>query len=102
MLFENDISKTFWREVVNTTMCNMNRVYITKGMNETPYEIWFGHSPLVKYFRIFGSKCYIKRDHGIRKIDPRSNEVMFLGYSLKRKAYRCFNYKTKTIVECKN
>ena len=25
---------------------------------------------------------------------------MFLGYSLKCKAYRCFNYRTKTIVEC--
>ena len=27
---------------------------------------------------------------------------MFLGYSLKSKAYRCFNYRTKTIVECTN
>ena len=27
---------------------------------------------------------------------------MFHGYSLKSKAYRCFNYKTKTIVECTN
>ena len=27
---------------------------------------------------------------------------MFLGYSLKSKAYICFNYRTKTIVECEN
>lgn len=27
---------------------------------------------------------------------------MFLGYSFKSKAYRCFNYRTKTIVECAN
>ena len=27
---------------------------------------------------------------------------MFLGYSLKRKSYRCFNQRTKTIVECAN
>ena len=27
---------------------------------------------------------------------------MFLGYSLKIKAYICFNYRTKTIVECAN
>ena len=27
---------------------------------------------------------------------------MFLGYSLKSKAYKCFNYRTKTIVECTN
>ena len=28
-------------------------------------------------------------------------EVCFL-VSMKRKAYRCFNYRTKTIVECAN
>ena len=27
---------------------------------------------------------------------------MFLGYSLKTKEFRCFNYRTKTIFECSN
>ena len=27
---------------------------------------------------------------------------MFLFYSLKSKGYKCFNYRTKTIVECTN
>ena len=69
-------------------------------MGKKPYELWFGHSPIVKYFRIFGSKCYIKRDDDIFKFDPRSDEDMFLGYSLKSKSYRCFNYRKKTVVEC--
>lgn len=64
--------------------------------------MWLGHTPSVKYFRIFGRKCYIKRDDDVGKFDPRSDEGMFLGYSLKRKAYRCFNHRTKTIVECAN
>ena len=70
-------------------------------MDKIPYELWFGHSPSVKYFRIFGRKCYIKRDD-IGKYDPRSDEGMFLGYSSKSKAYRCFNYRTITIIECAN
>ena len=69
-------------------------------MDKTPYELWFGYSPLVKYFRIFGSKCYIKRNDDISKFDTRSDEGMFLGYSLMSKAFRCFNYRTITIVEC--
>ena len=56
----------------------------------------------MKYFRIFGRKCYLKRDDDIGKFDARSDEGMFLGYSLKRKAHRCFNYNTNTIVECTN
>ena len=72
-------------------------------MDKTPYELWFGHSrPSVKYFRMFGSECYIRRDDNIGKFDPRSDEGIFLGYSLKSKAYKCFNYRTKTIVECTN
>ena len=57
---------------------------------------------LSKYFRIFGRKCYRKRDDDVGKFDPRSNECIFLGYSLKRKAYRCFIHRTKTIVKCRN
>ena len=80
----------------------MNIVQIRKYMNKTPYELWFGHSPSVKYFIIFGSKCYIKRDDDIGKFDTRSDQGMLLGYSLKTKAYKCFNHRTKTIVECRN
>ena len=88
MLFENDVSKKFWREAINTARYTLIRVQIRKGMRKTPYELSFGHSPSVNYFRIFGSKCYIKRDGDIGKFDPRSDEGMFLGYSLKSKAYR--------------
>jgi hypothetical protein len=28
-------------------------------INKTPYEIWRGKKPTVKYFRTFGSRCYI-------------------------------------------
>ena len=50
MLFENDVPKTFWREAINTSVYPLNKVQIRKGMDKTPYELWFGYSPLVKYF----------------------------------------------------
>ena len=80
MLAQNDVSKTFWREAMNTTIYTMNRVQVKKDTNKTPYELWFGHSSIVNYFRIFGSKCYIKRDDDIGKFDCRSDEGMFIGY----------------------
>jgi hypothetical protein len=57
--------------------------------NKTPYELWFGISPSVKYFKVFGSKCYIKRlDDNLRKFDARSDEGILLGYAYTKKSYR--------------
>ena len=100
MVFENDVSKIFLREVFNIVVYTLNRVQIRKGKNRTPYELWFGYSPSIKYFKIFGRKYYAKRDDNIGKFEPRSDEGMLLSYSLKNKAYKCFDYRTKTIVEC--
>jgi hypothetical protein len=30
--------------------------------DRTPYELWKGIPISIKHFRIFGRKCYIKRD----------------------------------------
>lgn len=102
MMFENNLAKIFQREVVNTIVYTMNRVKIRQGTGKTPYELQFGHASLVKYFKIFRSKCYLKRDDDIGKFDSRGVEGMFLDFSLKRKAYRCFSQRTKTIVEITN
>jgi hypothetical protein len=62
-----------------------------------------GGQASVKYFRIFGSKCYIKNDEdNLGKFDPRSDEGIFLGYSSNKKAYRCYNLILLKIVESAN
>ena len=53
MLAKNNVSKKFWRQVVNTSIYIMNRVQVKKDTKKTPYELWFDHSPTIKYFRIF-------------------------------------------------
>ena len=54
----------------------------------------------VKYFKVFGSKCYIKRNEDdLGKFDSRTSEGIFLGYSSSKKAYRCFNKRLHKIVE---
>ena len=69
----------------------------------SPYELWKGRPVNVKYFKIFGSKCYIKReDKKLGKLDSRVDEGIFVGYSHKRKAYKCYNMRQKQIVETIN
>ena len=49
----------------------------------TPYEIWKGKKLNLKYINEFGSTCFILNDKEQRsKFDAKSDEGIFLGYSL--------------------
>ena len=70
---------------------------------KTPYELWKGRKSNIKYFRIFGSTCFILEDReNAGKFDPRSNEGIFLRYSSTRKAYWVYNKRTMKVMETMN
>ena len=59
--------------------------------------------PNVKYFRIFGSICFILKDReNVGKFDSQSDEGIFLGYSSTSKAYRVYNKRDKKVMETMN
>ena len=54
----------------------------------------------MKYFKIFGSKCFIKLNDGSPgKFDSWVDEGISLRYSTRIKAYNCYNFRLKKIVE---
>jgi hypothetical protein len=56
-----------------------------------------------KHFRVFGSKCYIKREDGrMGKFDSRVDKGVLVGYSSTRKAYKCYNLRLNKVVESIN
>ena len=70
---------------------------------KTPYELWKGRKPNEKYFRIFGSTCFILMDReNVGKFNSRSDEGIFLGYSSTSKAYWVYNKKTMKVMETVN
>ena len=100
MLNESKVGDRFWREAIHTSVYIQNRCMLRPNEDKTPYEMWFGRKATVKYFKIFGSKCYIKRiDQNLGKFDDRADEGIFLGYSSKSKAYRCFNKRSRKMIE---
>lgn len=92
----------YWREAINIVIYTFNRVHIKCDTNKTPFELWFLHTPTVRYFRIYGSKWYTRRDDALGKFDPRSDEGIFLGYSTKSKAYQCYKKILNRIMESIN
>jgi hypothetical protein len=103
MIHSKDLAQHFWGEAVNTACHIINRVYLRPETNKTPYEFWRGKKPTVKYFRTFGSKCYILHDReNLGKFDTKSDEGIFLGYATNSRAYRVFNKRTETVMESIN
>jgi transposase InsO family protein len=72
MLMDSKLTDIFWTQAVHTTVHIQNRVILINNTDKTLYELWKARPANVKHFRVFGSKCYIKREDGImRKFDSR-------------------------------
>ncbi|GJY39967.1 ribonuclease H-like domain-containing protein [Tanacetum coccineum] len=92
------IPTTFWAEVVSTGCYIFNRVRVTKPQNKTPYELLFGHKPIISYIRPFGCHVTILDTLSVLgKFDGKSDEGFLVGYSLNSKAYRVYNLVTKRV-----
>ena len=103
MLHSKDVARNLWGEIVNTACHTVNKVYFRPGTKKTPYELWKGRKPNVKYFRIFGSTFFILKDReNVGKFDSQRDEGIFLGYSSTSKAYRVYNKRTMKVMETVN
>jgi hypothetical protein len=103
MLMDSKLTDIFWTQVVHTTVHIQNRVMLRNNTDKTPYELWKGRPTNVKHFRVFGSKCYIKREDGkMGKFDSRVDKGVLVGYSSTRKSYKCYNLRLNKVVESIN
>ena len=99
MLSDSNLPKYFWADAVSTTCFVSNRVNIRPILKKTPYELFKGRKPNIAFFHIFGCKCFVLNNDkdNLGKFDEKSDEGIFLGYSLTSKAYRIYNKRNLTI-----
>ncbi|GJX09000.1 ribonuclease H-like domain-containing protein [Tanacetum coccineum] len=98
MLADSLLPTTFWAEAVSTACYIFNRVRVTKPQNKTPYELLFGHKPIISYIRPFGCHVTILDTLSVLgKFDGKSDEGFLVGYSLNSKAYMVYNLVTKRV-----
>ena len=78
MLHNKNVARNLWGEAVNTTCHMVNKVYFKPDTKKTPHELWKGRKPNVKYFRIFGSTCFILKDReNVGKFDSQVMKEYF-------------------------
>ena len=75
MLDESGTPATFWGEAAFVAVTILNKTNVRVNDTQTSHELRYGKAPTVKYFKVFGSKCYIKStDEKLGKFEPRADE----------------------------
>ncbi|GJX12398.1 putative ribonuclease H-like domain-containing protein [Tanacetum coccineum] len=100
MLADFKLPITFWAEAVNTACYVQNRVLVVKPYNKTPYKLVRGGTPALSFMRPFGCHVTILNtlDH-LGKFDGKSDDGLFVGYSLNSKDFRVYNIRTRKVEE---
>jgi hypothetical protein len=100
MLMDSKLIDIFLTRAVHTGVHIQNKAMLKNNTEKNPYELLKGRPENVKHFRVFGSKCYIKREDGrMGKFDSCVDKGRFVLYSSTRKEYKCYNLILNKVVE---
>nr|GFA43739.1 retrovirus-related Pol polyprotein from transposon TNT 1-94 [Tanacetum cinerariifolium] len=92
-----------WAEAIATACFTQNHSIIHKCFNKTPYELMNKRTPNIKFFRVFGCRCYLLNDYeDVRKLKAKGDIRVFVGYSKESAAFRIYSKRTRKIHESVN
>nr|GEX53469.1 hypothetical protein [Tanacetum cinerariifolium] len=92
-----------WAEVIATACFTQNCSIIHKRFDKTPYELMNKKKPNIKFFHVFGWKCYLLNDYDdVGKLKAKEDIRVFVGYSKESASFRIYNKRTHKIHESEN
>jgi len=100
MIHTAGIDKKFWAEAVQTAVYVRNRV-TSRSLPKlkTPFHLWHNAVPDLSHLRIFGSPCFYTIPKNKRKkLNPRSREAIFMGYSMQSKGYKIWDPESRKML----
>nr|GEU73378.1 retrovirus-related Pol polyprotein from transposon TNT 1-94 [Tanacetum cinerariifolium] len=87
-----------WAEAIVTAYFTQNRSIIHKRFGKTPYELMNKRKPNIKFFHVFGCRCYLLNDHDdVGKLKAKGDIGVFVGYSKDYAAFRVYNKRARKI-----
>nr|GFB94867.1 hypothetical protein [Tanacetum cinerariifolium] len=90
-------------EAIAIACFTQNRSIIYKHFDKTSYELINKRKPNIKFFRVFGCKCYLLNDfEDVGKLKAKRDIGVFVGYSKEFAAFRIYNKRTRKIPESVN
>nr|GEV11839.1 hypothetical protein [Tanacetum cinerariifolium] len=103
MLTFANLSSFLWAEAIVTACFTQNCSIIHKRFDKSPYELMNKRKPNIKFFRMFGCRCYLFNDYeDVGKLKAKGDIGMFVGYLKESVAFRIYNKQTRKIHESVN
>nr|GEW04232.1 hypothetical protein [Tanacetum cinerariifolium] len=103
MLTFANLPSFLWAEAIATACFTQNRLIIHKHFDKTPYELINKRKPNIKFFRVFGCRCYLLNDYeDVGKLMDKGDIGVFVRYSKESAAFRIYNKRTRKIHESVN
>jgi hypothetical protein len=103
LLAQSHLPPKFWVEACLTAVYLINRMPSHTLQNLTPYTKLFKAKPSYSELRVFGCACYpLLQPYNKHKLEFRSKQCIFLGYSSNHKCYRCMDPNTSRIYLSRN
>ena len=98
-MLEAHLPESLWAEAVNTATFLRNRSATACLGGITPYETWTGRKLYVGFLKTIGSKTIALNKGQIRrKLQPKGDSYVLVGYSDEAKARRFWKQGTKTVI----
>nr|GEX59096.1 retrovirus-related Pol polyprotein from transposon TNT 1-94 [Tanacetum cinerariifolium] len=103
MLTFANLPSFLWADAITTACFTQNHSIIYKRFDNTPYELMNKRKPSIKFFCVFGCRCYLLNDYeGVGKLKANRDIRVFVGYSKESVAFRIYNIRTRKIYESVN
>nr|GEY43290.1 hypothetical protein [Tanacetum cinerariifolium] len=82
-------------EAIATACFTQNRSIIHKYFDKNPFELMNKRKPNIKFFRVFGCRCYLLNDYeDVGKLKAKGDIGVLVGYSKESTAFRIYNKRT--------
>ncbi|KAM2437268.1 hypothetical protein ACFX1W_014395 [Malus domestica] len=97
LLVASHVPQVYWVEALSIAIYLINRLPIS-GLVKSPWELLFHSFPDYTRLKVFRCSCYPwLKPYVTSKLDGKSKQCVFLGYSLQHKGYRCLDMATDRV-----
>ena len=99
-MYLTDLPLSFWGYALETATFTLNMA-LSKSIETTSYELWFGKKPKLSFIKVWGCDAYVKRLQPY-KLEPKSEKCIFIGYPKETIGYTFYHRSEGKIFVAKN